>query len=241
MRLGPGNGTVHRTFAQSALSATPRRSYVRVALIAVLALSVGACQRAYYGAMEKFGFEKRDLLIDRVEDARAAQEAAKRQFESALAEFVAVTNFSGGEWERQYDKLKAEYEDSDERAKAVRKRVDDVARVAEDLFKEWGKELKEYSDASLRRSSEQQRDATRARYEKLIVVMRRAEKKLDPVLAAFHDRVLYLKHNLNARAIASLRAERAKVEADIGALVADMNRSIREADAFIKDMAPERD
>lgn len=217
----------------------PRRQ-ARLVLLAALVLSVG-CQRAYYGAMEKFGFEKRDLLIDRVEDARTAQDEAKKQFESALAQFIAVTNFSGGELERQYDKLKAEYEDSDGRAKAVRKRVDEVERVAEDLFKEWGKELKEYSDANLRRSSEKQRDATRARYEKLMVVMRRAEKKLDPVLAAFHDRVLYLKHNLNARAIASLRAERAKVEADIGALVADMNRSIREADAFIKDMAPKKD
>lgn len=224
----------------TAQTATRRRP-ARWLLVAALALGVGGCQRAYYGAMEKFGFEKRDLLVDRVEDARAAQEQAKQQFESALAQFIAVTNFSGGELERQYDKLKAEYEDSDERAKAVRKRVDDVERVAEDLFKEWRKELKEYSDASLRRSSEKQRDATRARYEKLIVVMRRAEKKLDPVLAAFHDRVLYLKHNLNARAIASLRAERTKVEADIGALVADMNRAIREADAFIKDMAPTKD
>lgn len=69
--------------------------------------------------------------------------------------------------------------------------------------------------------------------------MQRAEKKLDPVLAAYRDRVLFLKHNLNARAIASLRSERAKIEADIGALVADMNRSIAEADAFIKDMSPE--
>lgn len=191
--------------------------------------------------MEKFGFEKRDLLVERVEDARVAQDKAKQQFESALGQFIAVTNFSGGELERQYDKLKAEYEDSDERAKAVRKRIDEVERVAEDLFKEWDKELTVYSDASLRRSSEKQRDATRARYEKLILVMRRAEKKLDPVLATFHDRVLYLKHNLNARAIASLRADRAKVEADIGALVADMNRSIREADAFIEDMAPKKE
>ena len=210
-------------------------------LIAALAISASGCQRAYYGAMKKVGFEKRDLLIDRVEDARSAQDAAKKQFESALAQFIAVTNFSGGELERQYDKLKSEYDDSDARAKAVRKRVDEVERVAEDLFKEWGKELKEYSDANLRRSSEKQRDATRARYEKLIAAMRRAEKKLDPVLAAFHDRVLYLKHNLNARAIASLRADRAKVEADIGALVADMNRAIHEADAFIKKMAPKRD
>ena len=188
--------------------------------------------------MEKFGYEKRDILVSRVENAREAQQEAKQQFESALAQFIATTNFSGGELERQYNKLKDAYDDSDSRAQAVRKRIDEVERVAQDLFKEWDKELKQYTDPALRRSSQNQLNATKARYQKLITVMRRAEKKLDPVLNAFRDRVLYLKHNLNARAIASLRAERARVEADIGALVDDMNRSIREADAFIKEMAP---
>lgn len=203
---------------------------------AALALNLAACQSAYYGALEKFGYEKRDILISRVDGARETQQEAKQQFESALAQFIAVTNFSGGELERQYDKLKEAYEDSDARGQAVRKRIAEVERVALDLFNEWDQELKQYSDPGLRRSSQRQRDATQARYQKLITVMRRAEKKLDPVLAAFRDRVLYLKHNLNARAIASLRADRAKVEADIGALVEDMNRSIREADSFIQEM-----
>ena len=206
--------------------------------LVLLTLGLAACQSAYYGAMEKFGYEKRDILVKRVDDAREAQQEAKQQFESALAQFIATTNFSGGELERQYNKLKDAYDDSDSRAQAVRKRIDEVDRVAKDLFKEWDQELKQYTDPALRRSSQTQLDATKARYQKLITVMRRAEKKLDPVLNAFRDRVLYLKHNLNARAIASLRAERAKVEADIGALVDDMNRSIREADAFIKEMAP---
>jgi hypothetical protein len=188
--------------------------------------------------MEKLGYEKRDLLVDRVEDAREAQEAAKEQFESALAQFIAVTNFEGGELERQYNNLKDEYERSESRAKAVHERIDEVDRVAGDLFAEWTRELKEYTDPNLRRSSQKQLTATQARYKKLITVMRSAEKRLDPVLAAFRDRVLFLKHNLNAQAIASLRAERAKVEADISTLVGHMNRSIQEADAFIKEMAP---
>lgn len=215
------------------------RHRTRTAIV-VLALTASACQTAYYSAMEKFGYEKRDILVDRVGDAREAQQEAKKQFESALAQFIATTNFSGGELERQYNKLKDAYDDSDSRAQAVRKRIDEVERVAKDLFKEWDQELKQYTDPALRRSSQNQLNATKARYQKLITVMRRAEKKLDPVLNAFRDRVLYLKHNLNARAIASLRAERAKVEADIGALVEDMNRSIREADAFIKEMAPQK-
>ena len=220
------------------LDTITRRHGTALLLAAALSLSLAACQSAYYGAMEKFGYEKRDILVKRVDDAREAQQEAKQQFESALAQFIATTNFSGGELERQYNKLKDAYDDSDSRAQAVRKRIDEVDRVAKDLFKEWDQELKQYTDPALRRSSQTQLDATKARYQKLIIVMRRAEKKLDPVLNAFRDRVLYLKHNLNARAIASLRAERAKVEADIGALIEDMNRSIREADAFIKEMAP---
>jgi hypothetical protein len=210
----------------------------RTASALLAAMLLAGCQSVYYKTMEKFGYEKRDILVDRVDDARAAQQEAKKQFESALAQFIAVTNFSGGELERQYNKLKDEFEDCESRANAVHKRISDVERVAQDLFKEWKEELSQYSSAELRRSSQVQLNATRSRYRELIGVMKRAEKKLDPVLAAFHDRVLFLKHNLNARAIASLKAERAKIQTDINILVADMNRSIAEADRFIKEMAP---
>lgn len=215
---------------------TPR--FARIVFVAAVALAVVGCQSAYYGAMEQLGFEKRDILVRRVDNARDAQQEAKQQFEDALQQFIAVTNFSGGQLEQQYNKLKDEYEQSDSRAKAVHRRIADVEQVAGDLFDEWARELKQYSNPELRRASQRQLEQTRARYEKLITVMKRAEKKLDPVLAAYRDRVLFLKHNLNARAIASLRNERAKVEADIGALIADMNRSIDEADAFIEAMTP---
>lgn len=210
--------------------------YAHLLALIVLSTLLSACSSAYYGAMEKFGYEKRDILLKRVDKAREAQQDAKQQFESALAQFIAVTNFSGGELEQQYNKLKNAFEDSEQRANVVHERIDDVERVAEDLFSEWNKELKQYSSAELRRSSQRQLELTRSRYQKLITAMQRAEKKLDPVLAAYRDRVLFLKHNLNARAVASLRSERAKVEADIGALIADMNRSISEADVFIKEM-----
>jgi hypothetical protein len=206
-------------------------------VLAALAAGCLSCQMAYYGAMEKLGYEKRDILVSRVDNARDAQQEAKEQFEDALQQFIAVTNFSGGQLEEQYLGLKGEFEESEERANDVRKRIDDVERVAADLFAEWNAELDDYANAEMRRASKRQLEATRTRCQKLIGVMKRAEKKLDPVLAAFRDRVLFLKHNLNARAIASLRGERAKVESDIGALVADMNRSIAEADAFIKEMS----
>lgn len=212
-------------------------SRLRLLLTAGLALfALGACQSAYYATMEKFGIEKRDILVDRVADAREAQQQASKQFESALQQFIAVTGYEGGDLQKQYDRLKGEYDDSEARANAVHKRIAEVERVAGDLFKEWEQELGQYQSAELRRTSERQLRDTRARYRQLIAAMKAAERKLDPVLGAFRDRVLFLKHNLNARAIASLRQERAKVESDISALIAEMNKSIAEADRFIQEM-----
>lgn len=194
------------------------------------------CQTTYYAAMEKIGFEKRDILVDRVQDARQEQQEAKEQFASALDQFIAVTNYDGGDLEKQYKTLKDEYEDSEDKAKNVADRIESVERVASDLFAEWEKELGQYTSKEMRASSERQLRDTKARYGKLIKTMKQAQSKITPVLNAFRDRVLFLKHNLNARAIASLKTQRDQVKSDITALIKDMNKSIEEADRFIEAM-----
>ncbi len=205
--------------------------------ILILAVAtLGGCRSTYYGTMEKFGYHKRDLLIDRVQDARDTQEEAKEQFQSALEEFSAVVNFQGGQLETTYKKLKAELERSETKAKAVRKHIDDVERVAEALFKEWQSELDQYKNDQLRAISEQKLGKTRQRYARMIAAMQSAEMKIGPVLDAFGDQVLFLKHNLNAQALASLHSELVTVETDITGLIREMEASIAEANAFINAM-----
>jgi hypothetical protein len=202
----------------------------------LVGLATMSCQTAYYGAMEKMGFHKRDILVDRVKDARNAQEAAKEQFRSALEQFSAVVRFEGGELQKTYDKLSREYEASEKRAQAVRDRVSKVDEVASALFREWKSELKQYQSGELRRASQEQFRQTQAKYEQLIGSMREASSKMDPVLAAFRDQVLFLKHNLNSRAIASIQAEATDIEIQVASLIRDMESSIAEADAFIRDL-----
>jgi len=186
--------------------------------------------------MEKFGYQKREILVDRVQEARDVQEEAKEQFQSALEEFSAVVNFRGGELETKYEKLNAEFKDCKSKADAVSNRISSVQDVAEALFDEWEAELKQYSNHNLRRASQRKLTQTRQHYAQLISAMKRAEAKMDPVLAAFQDQVLYLKHNLNAQAIASLQDELLSVEADIESLIKEMEASIAEANSFIKTM-----
>ena len=202
--------------------------------LAVLVLT--ACSAPYYSAMEKLGIPKREILVDRVQETTKAQEDAKQQFASALDRFMAVTHANGGDLQREYERLQDEYDRSAGRAKAVRERISAVEDVADALFREWKGELAQYSSATLRRDSEREYDRTHERYDQLIRTMKRAADRMDPVLAAFHDQVLFLKHNLNAQALASLSGTQRDIEADVTQLIADMNAAIREAEAFVASM-----
>ena len=216
----------------------PKKRQSLLLVSAVFALLLG-CSSAYYGTMEKLGYPKRDLMINRVESARDAQQDAKEEFESALEKFSSVLNFDGGKLEEKYDQLKTAYDRSDARAETVRDRIESVEDVAEALFEEWESELDQYTSSSLRRSSARKLQQTKRQYAQLISAMKRAEKKMDPVLAALHDQVLYLKHNLNAKAIASLQTELVSVQSEVNSLIRDMNASIKEANVFIDAMAKE--
>jgi Protein of unknown function (DUF2959). len=208
----------------------------RVAVLLLASTWLAGCQSAYYAAAEKVGFAKRDILVSRVESARDSQQDAKEEITDALAEFRKVVTVQGGELEKRYDSLSAQLNDSERAATEVRDRVAAVEDVAEALFKEWREELGQYSDASLRAKSERQLRTTRARYDQLMTAMRRAEGKLEPALRPLRDQVLYLKHNLNAQAIAGLKGEVAQVDAQVTQLVAELDRAIAEADRFIREL-----
>ena len=208
----------------------------KVVILSIALFFAAGCNSLYYGTMEKFGKYKRDILVDRVKDARDAQQQTKEQFASALDKFRSVVNVPSGELQEKYDILKSELDKSESKASTVKKRISDVEDVAQALFDEWTKELDQYKNAELRAESKKKLDQTRARYAQLIGSMKQAESKIEPVLSAFRDQVLFLKHNLNAQAIASLQTELGTMEADIGRLITEMEKSIAEADSFVKTM-----
>jgi hypothetical protein len=183
--------------------------------------------------VESAGHHKRDILVARVENARDSLEEAKEQFQSALDKFSALTHFDGGDLEDLYRQLKIEFDYSQAKALAVKDRIDAVQDVAEALFAEWEAELEQYSNRSLRSSSRQKLKLTQQHYGQLISAMRRAESKIEPVLRVFQDQVLYLKHNLNAKAIASLEHELSAMSVSVTGLIGAMERSISRANDFM--------
>lgn len=208
---------------------------MRVALLLAMSLLLSAgCQTTYYAVWEKMGKEKRHLLKDNVEKAREEQTEASEQFATVLERIQAMYGFDGGELEGVYEKLNDDYQACEERAEAVRERIDKVERIGADLFKEWESEVSSIKNVKLQSKSRASLRDTRSRFDRLQRSMARAEASMEPVLVNLRDYVLYLKHNLNAQAVSSLKTEVADIEAEVSALISDMNRSIKEADAFVK-------
>lgn len=208
---------------------------IRVFLMAAVFLFIAGCSTAYYSAMEKIGKEKRHILIDNVEDVQTSQTKAQEEFTDALTKIKELYGFDGGKLETFYNKLKDSYEDCESRANQIEQRINDVEQVAGDLFKEWEAEIAQINDAKLKRSSRRSLQDSKIKYQKLETVMNRSTRGMYPVLAKLKDYVLYLKHNLNAKAVGSLSGEVVSIEKDVEGLIKDMTASIKEAKNFINN------
>ena len=208
-----------------------------VLLICIASTGCSAARGYYYDAWEKFGYAKRERLVDNVKDARQEQVEAKKQFTSALQQFKSVVNFQGGELEEVFNKLNEEYEACETQATTVREKVQAVKNVASALFSEWEGEIGEIKDdPTLARQSQELLKTTQSSYNEMIKRMDTAAASMDPVLTKFKNRVLFLKHNLNARAIASLKGTELELGSEIERLIKEMEASIARADKFIEEI-----
>jgi len=205
--------------------------YTVLFLSTILLLS--ACSSAYYSALEKVGIHKRDIMVDRVKDAKESQQDAQQQFKSALEEMSALINFDGGELEEQYNAIQDQYESSKQAAVLVSSRIEKVEDVSTALFDEWLDEIEQISSANLRSKSLATLKETQRRYKTLMRAMHKAEKKMNPVLIALKDNSLFLKHNLNAKAIGALQGEMLNIKSDVEVLIKDMNAAIEQSQKFI--------
>ena len=212
------------------------RKYSALSCIALVALLLAGCESAYYSAMEKVGIHKRDILVDRIEDTQEAQEEAQEQFKSALERFRSVVNFDGGDLEDAYNELSDEYESSMTVAEDVRNRIAEIKDVSEALFDEWEEETTLYKSSALKQDSLRKLKKTRRHYRQMLTTLERSESRMQPVLDAFQDQVLYLKHNLNASAIAALKGEFGNIKADIERLIREMQVSIDQSREFVETL-----
>src|SRR4030042_3005367 len=90
--------------------------YVVIAAALFALFGCISCDRLYYAAMEKVGIHKRDIMVDRVKEARETQDETKKQFVTAMEQFKSVVSFQGGNLEKEYNKLNSTFKKSESKA-----------------------------------------------------------------------------------------------------------------------------
>jgi hypothetical protein len=208
----------------------------RVFIILFSFTALFGCESTYYAAMEKVGQHKRDILVDRVESASEAQEEAQAEFKDALTHLSLLINFDGGNLAQQYELSQSHFDASKSAANEVSNKIQAIENVAEALFEEWQEEIDLYSSASLKAQSQAKLASTQRQYSSLLKAMYAAEKRMSPVLAALQDNVLFLKHNLNAKAIGAIQGEYQTIKRDIERLINDMNVAIKQSNNFVQQI-----
>jgi hypothetical protein len=199
-------------------------------------LILAGCSSAYYEVMQKLGKEKRDILVQRIKEAKKDQEQTKQQLQTTMESFQALTGFEGGDLEKSYKKLNGEYERAEGEANKLSDKIKSIDQVSNDLFAEWQKEIDEMQSKQLKQRSQAMLRDAKTRQAVYMKAMHATEEKMAPVLAAFRDQVLFLKHNLNARAIGSLKATSSKISGDVDTLIQSIDNSMAEADLLISTL-----
>lgn len=194
----------------------------------------------YYSAKESIGEHKRDMVVTHVELACTGLQETRNEFESALEHFKTLVSAHQTTLDHKYNLLNRQYQFCCAKSAAVSDRIRAIEQVSDALFVEWENELNEYTSRNLRSHSKQRLKLARQNYIRLIKAMQKAEAKIQPVLAAFKDQVLYLKHNLNAQAIAALRHEFIEISLDISQLIQAMELTIAEASLFVSALTNQK-
>ncbi len=213
-----------------------RRPTTLLALLVAATLFLAGCTALFYKTMRTLGKEKRDILVSRVQDAKKDQEQTKEKLKTTMENFQAITGFQGGSLEKSYKRLNSSYEDAAGQASKLHDKIESIDHVSKDLFNEWQGEINDMKNPRLKaRSSVLLRNA-KTRQAAYMRAMRKTEDKIAPVLTAFHDQVLFLKHNLNARAIGSLKDTTASIQTNVADLIQSIDDSSAEADNLINTL-----
>ena len=62
------------------------------------------------------------------------------------------------------------------------------------------------------------------------------QQKMEKVLSRYHEHVLFLKHNLNAKVIGQLKVEMKNIMGDVENLIKDIQYSQKKTTDFISDL-----
>jgi len=157
----------------------------------VLILLLTGCKSTYYKTMRTLGKEKRDILVSRIKDAKKDQDQTKKQLQTTMESFQALTGFKGGSLEKSYKRLNSDYESAASQAGKLHDKIQSIDQVSNDLFKEWQGEINDMDNIKLKSQDLVMLRNAKTRQATYMRAMRSTEDQIAPVLKPFRTRCCF--------------------------------------------------
>lgn len=147
-----------------------------------------------------------DDLSDRIEEVHVASEVAKERMTAAVETLRSIVSPDfRGDGLSAHAELTRAIEQSEEQAEVFRERVADMKDTAKELFDRWASDLEGFTNAEMRQHSQRRLEETRTRYQAIVAAVDPAQWSYDAVNRSLGDHALFLGHDFNRAAVASLR------------------------------------
>jgi len=209
------------------------KALLRLLVLAPL-FALGSCQAVYLGTLEQFGFEKREILYERIETAGESIVVLEQRLDETFAVYREAINQEGGNLLSSQKRFSNFYDKTEDAASEFDSRIEKVQAVANAMFEEWNSETGEIIDAELRRKSRSNYTRALAHYGNLLRSMRAVQAETDPILTRLRDHVLFMKLNLHPGAYAPLRKTEDEFLASAEAVSLTMKATYEEVQSFLR-------
>jgi uncharacterized protein (DUF885 family) len=175
-------------------------------IVPVLLTLLPGC--SVFSSDQKTGLSEVDRLLSSIETVQVESTVAKERSRAALdmLEKLARPDFAG-DAAQTYNGFVGAIDTSEKQAQKLNECLSPMKEAAEDVFKQWTKDLEAIGNTRLRASSHVRMEEARARYEAVVTASATAQVTLDAFNADLRDHALFLAHDYNKTAVSAITGE----------------------------------
>lgn len=175
----------------------------------VAALAAGAAFTACAGQTQRSqSVQQVDELLTHIERVQVETAVAKDAAHAVLSDLCALVSPSfKGDAAPAFAEFLESAELSEQQGEVLAKSVEPMQRAADELFHRWTKDLENFGNTRMRTRSQSRLDETRTRYQSILGATQAAQIALDAYNNDLKDHALFLRHDLNATSVETIRGD----------------------------------
>jgi ATP-dependent exoDNAse (exonuclease V) beta subunit len=206
--------------------------YIVIALVAAV-----AALRATPAAAQA-GPDQTTKFLKTIEGTVKAIGESRTQLQKTMVTYNSITEMTAKDLKSAYKDLNKDVADSEKKVAEGRPKVDEMNTEAASYFSAWKASAAAISDPGLRKRSEERLADAQVRFDKISAAGKDARQSFDTLMKDAKDQSTFLGHDLNAKAITSLKPDAAKFNGRANTVFAKVDGVTKMFDEYITSMKP---